>query len=186
MLRLALLREAHQCWSRLMRLHRATVRKRCISILGGTRRLLLVQRLSSPRLIASTKIIPCPAGTIAKTAQVSLAQALAQHESYAQMPTNPQAPTAAERAAIHALIDAKHLSLTSEQAAAVQPLTACGATSSASLQWTADSVGFYSTIHWFKYTNCSQVLLDEAHLNIGYFSFGEQWDWGSDVYYNDQ
>jgi hypothetical protein len=30
------------------------------------------------------------------------------------------------------------------------------------------------------------VLLDEAHLNIGYFSFGEQWDWGSDVYYNDQ
>jgi hypothetical protein len=146
----------------------------------------LVQRLSSPRLIASTKIIPCPAGTIAKTAQVSLAQALAQHESYAQMPTNPQAPTAAERAAIHALIDAKHLSLTSEQAAAVQPLTACGATSSASLQWTADSVGFYSTIHWFKYTNCSQVLLDEAHLNIGYFSFGEQWDWGSDVYYNDQ
>ncbi len=138
----------------------------------------------APPLVPTTLKIPCAAGTVMKTAAVALAQALAQHEAYVLMPANPKAPTAAERAAIHALLDAKRHSVASGQSATIQPLTACGATSWGTLQWTADSQGFYSRIHWYKYPNCTQVLLDYAELNVGsMFSF-QQWYWDSDVYNN--
>ncbi len=102
------------------------------------------------------------------------------------MPANPQASTTAERATLHALIDAKHLSLASGQSTTIQPLdTACGATSSASRQWTADNTGFFSVIHWYKYPDCTQVFLDYAELNVGFIWINEQWVWDSDAYNTD-
>ncbi len=138
----------------------------------------------APPLVATTMTFPCPAGSIIKTAEAPLAQALAQHEAYVQMPANPQAPTVAERAALHALIDAKHRSLASGQSTTIQPLTACGAASWGVLQWYADYSPFFSRIHWYKNPACTQVFLDYAELDPGYFLSGENWSWNEDAYWS--
>ena len=136
-------------------------------------------------LVASTMAIPCAAGTIIKTAMISQAEAVSQREAYVQTPANPLAPTTAEKASINSLVDAKRQALTSRQSAVTQPLTACGATSYANLQWSADNTGFFSVIHWYKYTNCTQVLLDQAELNVGYIWSSQQWEWNVDEYITD-
>jgi hypothetical protein len=132
---------------------------------------------------ASTTQVRCPAGTLITTKILPLSQASTLHEPYVVLPSSQTTASVREKAVqeIQRLLQAKGDSLHSKNSLD-HPLTQCGHAGSASLYW-ADTPGddFYSTITFYKSSDCTTVSFDTATIRT-YTSIGRGDYWVEDLY----
>jgi hypothetical protein len=119
--------------------------------------------------------IPCPAGTIITSAIVQRSQAIAQHTAYVVLPSKGASPVVWQQT----YRQLQKLLQTSKKAS-VHPLTRCGNSGSASVNWYPFGIHYFSTEQFYKTSDCRYVNLELASIR----SYSTQYFlmWAYDLY----